>query len=122
MIHTHPYIHLHSCIHLHSSCYLPVTGVNGSHSPHSSHTANCHSPSSTSANTMAQQLPPACGARQLSKLKRFLTTLQQFGMDISPEIGEHVRSLVLALVVSRTVAWSESSSVASVLQSSWLAT
>jgi runt-related transcription factor 1 len=47
-----------------------------------------------------QQLPPACGARQLSKLKRFLTTLQQFGSDISPEIGERVRTLVLGLVVS----------------------
>lgn len=48
----------------------------------------------------SQQLPPACGARQLSKLKRFLTTLQQFGSDISPEIGERVRALVLGLVVS----------------------
>eukprot|EP00066_Takifugu_rubripes_P019163 XP_011608429.1 PREDICTED: protein CBFA2T3 isoform X4 [Takifugu rubripes] len=46
------------------------------------------------------QLPPACGARQLCKLKRFLTTLQQFGNDISPEIGERVRSLVLGLVNS----------------------
>jgi runt-related transcription factor 1 len=48
----------------------------------------------------SQQLPPACGARQLSKLKRFLTTLQQFGSDISAEIGERVRALVLGLVVS----------------------
>ncbi|CAB1339512.1 unnamed protein product [Coregonus sp. 'balchen'] len=47
-----------------------------------------------------EQLPPACGARQLCKLKRFLTTLQQFGNDISPEIGERVRSLVLGLVNS----------------------
>ena len=46
------------------------------------------------------QLPPTCGARQLSKLKRFLTTLQQFGSDISPEIGERVRSLIVNLVVS----------------------
>ncbi|XP_010134819.1 PREDICTED: protein CBFA2T2-like, partial [Buceros rhinoceros silvestris] len=45
-------------------------------------------------------LPATCGARQLSKLKRFLTTLQQFGNDISPEIGEKVRTLVLALVNS----------------------
>ncbi|KAJ3608949.1 hypothetical protein NHX12_023477 [Muraenolepis orangiensis] len=44
-------------------------------------------------------MPPACGARQLSKLKRFLTTLQQFGNDISPEIGERVRTLVLGLVL-----------------------
>lgn len=49
---------------------------------------------------MSQQLPPACGARQLSKLKRFLTTLQQFGSDISPDIGERVRTLVLGLVNS----------------------
>lgn len=57
-------------------------------------------PSSSSSSSLAnQQLPATCGARQLSKLKRFLTTLQQFGNDISPEIGDNVRSLVLALVV-----------------------
>ena len=53
------------------------------------------------------QLPPACGARQLSKLKRFLTTLQQFGSDISPEIGERVRGLVMNLVVCTTLLWLE---------------
>lgn len=58
-------------------------------------------PSSSSSSSLAnQQLPATCGARQLSKLKRFLTTLQQFGNDISPEIGDSVRSLVLALVVN----------------------
>uniref|UniRef100_A0A8C9VDJ1 CBFA2/RUNX1 partner transcriptional co-repressor 2 n=1 Tax=Scleropages formosus TaxID=113540 RepID=A0A8C9VDJ1_SCLFO len=57
-------------------------------------------PSSSSSSLGNQQLPATCGARQLSKLKRFLTTLQQFGNDISPEIGESVRSLVLALVNS----------------------
>jgi hypothetical protein len=46
-----------------------------------------------------QQTTPGGGARQLSKLKRFLTTLIQFGLDISVDIGERVRSLVLALVV-----------------------
>lgn len=45
-----------------------------------------------------QQLPPTCGARQLSKLKRFLTTLQQFGSDISPEIGDRVRGFIVDLV------------------------
>ncbi|CAD5117784.1 DgyrCDS6535 [Dimorphilus gyrociliatus] len=59
-----------------------------------------HSSSSGQPTSANQQLPPACGAKQLSKLKRFLTTLQQFGSDISPEIGERVRSLVLALVNS----------------------
>uniref|UniRef100_A0A8C3NE89 Uncharacterized protein n=1 Tax=Geospiza parvula TaxID=87175 RepID=A0A8C3NE89_GEOPR len=58
-------------------------------------------PSSSSSSSLTnQQLPATCGARQLSKLKRFLTTLQQFGNDISPEIGEKVRTLVLALVNS----------------------
>ncbi|XP_077166904.1 protein CBFA2T3 isoform X2 [Paroedura picta] len=55
---------------------------------------------SSTASLSNHQLPPACGARQLSKLKRFLTTLQQFGNDISPEIGERVRTLVLGLVNS----------------------
>jgi hypothetical protein len=41
------------------------------------------------------------GVKQLSKLKRFLTTLQQFALDISPEIGDIVRNLVLNLVVSK---------------------
>ena len=80
-----------------------ISGMNGSHSPLS--TINGRTPSPPSLGSLmnsssGQQLPPACGARQLSKLKRFLTTLQQFGSDISPEIGERVRSLVLALVVS----------------------
>ncbi|KAI0213120.1 Protein CBFA2T3 [Lamellibrachia satsuma] len=88
-----------------------ASGLNGSHSPHGSlhnHTPSPPSamaPGALSAGPMAtqqqQQLPPACGARQLSKLKRFLTTLQQFGSDISGEIGERVRSLVLALVNSQ---------------------
>jgi len=46
------------------------------------------------------QLPHTCATRQLSKLKRFLTTLQQFGSDISPEIGERVRGLIVNLINS----------------------
>uniref|UniRef100_A0A8C6IQY2 Uncharacterized protein n=2 Tax=Melopsittacus undulatus TaxID=13146 RepID=A0A8C6IQY2_MELUD len=88
--------------------FTPNTMMNGSsHSP----TAMNGAPStpngfsngpatSSSASLSTHQLPPACGARQLSKLKRFLTTLQQFGNDISPEIGERVRTLVLGLVNS----------------------
>ena len=76
-----------------------IAVLNGSHSPHSSLNGRTPSPPAMGNSTSAQQLPPACGARQLSKLKRFLTTLQQFGSDISPEIGERVRSLVLGLVV-----------------------
>ncbi|KAJ8271330.1 hypothetical protein COCON_G00101890 [Conger conger] len=78
-----------------SASFTPTTMLNGSsHSP----TALNGAPStpngfsngpamSSTASLSNQQLPPACGARQLCKLKRFLTTLQQFGNDISPEIG-----------------------------------
>ncbi|XP_070780485.1 protein CBFA2T3 isoform X2 [Enoplosus armatus] len=91
-----------------NASFTPTTMLNGSsHSPTSLNGApstpngfsNGPAMSST-ASLSNQQLPPACGARQLCKLKRFLTTLQQFGNDISPEIGERVRSLVLGLVNS----------------------
>nr|XP_014348482.1 PREDICTED: protein CBFA2T1 isoform X3 [Latimeria chalumnae] len=92
-----------------TSSFTPTTLTNGtSHSPTALNGAPSppngfsNGPSSSSSSSLAnQQLPPACGARQLSKLKRFLTTLQQFGNDISPEIGERVRTLVLGLVVSK---------------------
>ncbi|XP_013363460.1 PREDICTED: protein CBFA2T3 isoform X3 [Chinchilla lanigera] len=88
--------------------FTPHTLMNGgSHSPTAVHgapsTPNGFSngpATSCSAALSTQHLPPACGARQLSKLKRFLSTLQQFGSDISPEIGERVRVLVLGLVNS----------------------
>ena len=75
----------------------PVTSINPSViNGHPSSPSRSLSPSMANGN----QLPPTCGARQLSKLKRFLTTLQQFGSDISPEIGERVRGLIVSLVVS----------------------
>lgn len=39
-------------------------------------------------------------ARYLTKVKRFLCTLVQFGTDISADTGERVRTMVLSLVVS----------------------
>ncbi|XP_069843954.1 protein CBFA2T3 isoform X3 [Dipodomys merriami] len=88
--------------------FTPHTLMNGSsHSPTAAHgtpsTPNGFSngpATSSTASLSTQHLPPACGVRQLSKLKRFLTTLQQFGSDISPEIGERVHTLVLGLVNS----------------------
>jgi predicted PurR-regulated permease PerM len=44
--------------------------------------------------------PLQSSIKQLNKLKRFLSTLYHFGSDISNEIGERVRALILALVVS----------------------
>ncbi|XP_069918024.1 protein CBFA2T3 isoform X3 [Oryctolagus cuniculus] len=99
-----PHGRFHGCLKWSMVCLL----MNGSsHSPTAIHGAPS-TPSgfsngpatSCTASLSTQQLPPACGARQLSKLKRFLATLQQFGSDISPEIGERVRTLVLGLVNS----------------------
>ncbi|XP_042636657.1 LOW QUALITY PROTEIN: protein CBFA2T3 [Orycteropus afer afer] len=85
------------CLLMSSSSHSP-TAINGAPSTPSGF-SNGPATSST-ASLSTQHLPPACGARQLCKLKRFLTTLQQFGRDIAPEIGERVRTLVLGLVNS----------------------
>jgi hypothetical protein len=45
------------------------------------------------------QSSTVCNAKQLGKLKRFLTTLQQFAADISPDISDRVRQLILELIV-----------------------
>ncbi|XP_069843952.1 protein CBFA2T3 isoform X1 [Dipodomys merriami] len=99
-----PHGRFHGCLKWSMVCLL----MNGSsHSPTAAHgtpsTPNGFSngpATSSTASLSTQHLPPACGVRQLSKLKRFLTTLQQFGSDISPEIGERVHTLVLGLVNS----------------------
>ncbi|XP_030649745.1 protein CBFA2T3 isoform X2 [Chanos chanos] len=85
------------CVLLNGSSHSP-TALNGA--PSTPNGFSNGPATSSTASLPTQQLPPACGARQLCKLKRFLTTLQQFGNDISPEIGERVRSLVLGLVNS----------------------
>ncbi len=53
----------------------------------------------TSTTTRANS-PVQTPSKQLDKLRRFLSTLYYFGSDISNEIGERVRTLILALVVS----------------------
>ncbi|XP_023561019.1 protein CBFA2T3 isoform X2 [Octodon degus] len=93
-----PHGRFHGCLKWSMVCLL-MNG--GSHSPTATPNGFSNGPAtSCSATLSTQHLPPACGARQLSKLKRFLSTLQQFGSDISPEIGERVRVLVLGLVNS----------------------
>jgi hypothetical protein len=49
--------------------------------------------------TNLPQSSTVCNAKQLGKLKRFLTTLQQFAADISPDISDRVRHLILDLIV-----------------------
>ncbi|XP_048371938.1 protein CBFA2T3 isoform X2 [Sphaerodactylus townsendi] len=85
------------CLLMNGSSHSP-TAINGA--PSTPNGFSNGPATSSTASLSNHQLPPACGARQLSKLKRFLTTLQQFGNDISPEIGERVRTLVLGLVNS----------------------
>jgi hypothetical protein len=55
---------------------------------------------STLSNHSRSNSPLQSSTKQLNKLKRFLSSLYHFGLDISNEIGEHVRTLILALVVS----------------------
>ena len=52
------------------------------------------------AEPASTQAAVVSGAKQLNKLKRFLTTLLQFSSDISPEISECVKGLTLGLVNS----------------------
>ena len=40
-------------------------------------------------------------ARQLSKLKRLLTTMHQFALDISPDVSNQIKNLILDLIVSK---------------------
>lgn len=51
-----------------------------------------------------QDSPSSSPTKQLNKLKRFLKTIHHLGSDISVEIGDLVRSLVLKLVVSDSFA------------------
>ena len=39
-------------------------------------------------------------SRTIYKVKRFLSTLVQFGTDISPDTGDRVKELIFNLVVS----------------------
>ena len=51
----------------------------------------------------SDSVPLNSSVRQISKLKRFLTTLHQFANDISPEVGERVRVLIFGLVVCNAI-------------------
>ncbi|GIY46476.1 protein CBFA2T1 [Caerostris extrusa] len=89
------------------SSHKASSGMNGSHSPHSTTPAGrTPSPPGTNPSSTAPSVngPPDLGlglnVRPLGKLKRFLTTLQQFGADISPDTGERMHTLILGLVSS----------------------
>ncbi|XP_013780863.1 protein CBFA2T1-like isoform X2 [Limulus polyphemus] len=84
-----------------------VQAMTGTGSPHTTSIETPPSPPVTVplSTTMVcgipfSDVPLACNIRQLSKLKRFLSTLQQFGNEISPEVGERVHAFILGLVNS----------------------
>ncbi|GJQ86952.1 hypothetical protein Trydic_g5168 [Trypoxylus dichotomus] len=86
--------------------------INGTSSPVNNGSADSLTPPPTVSGALSVSLETnqsqpynhnsyaSCIARPLVKVKRFLSTLVQFGNDISPDIGERVRSLVLSLVSS----------------------
>ncbi|XP_076370765.1 protein CBFA2T2-like isoform X2 [Tachypleus tridentatus] len=80
-----------------------VQALSGTYSLRNADVGAPSSPTSLPLSTTVVSLseaPLACNILQLSKLKRFLTTLEQFGSDISPEVGENVHNLILGLVNS----------------------
>lgn len=60
---------------------------------------NTQSPSPPQTTTIRSNSPNQSSVKQLEKLRRFLSTLYYFGSDISHDIGERVRALILALIV-----------------------
>lgn len=56
--------------------------------------------SNNDESSLLSNSPLQTTTKQLNKLKHFLSSLYHFGLDISNEIGERVRTLILALVVS----------------------
>jgi hypothetical protein len=76
-----------------------TTTINDTNNDRSSSTNHIRSPPS-SLQTSTTTRPNSPSPKQLDKLRRFLSTLYHFGSDISSEIGERVRTLILALVVS----------------------
>ncbi|EDV28244.1 uncharacterized protein TRIADDRAFT_53660 [Trichoplax adhaerens] len=71
------------------------TILNNNH--HGLSVGNCNNSPTNSHDNVVKNIA-IYSAKQLSKLKRFLTTLRQFGSDISPEVGEKVRGIILDLV------------------------
>ncbi|CAF5215796.1 unnamed protein product [Rotaria magnacalcarata] len=91
-----------------STSSISMTTVNDSNNNGSSlitTTAN-HTPSPPLSSSLPTQTstinrsisPTQIPSKQLDKIRCFLSTLYYFGSDISNEIGEHVRALILALV------------------------
>lgn len=78
-----------------SSSSITITSPTTNHTQSPPLSSSLQTPTTTRS-ISPTQIPP----KQLDKLRCFLSTLYYFGADISNDIGEHVRALILALVVS----------------------
>jgi len=81
-----------------STSMSTVTDSNNNESTTANHIQS--PPLSSSLQTRPISPTIQTSSKQLDKLRRFLSTLYHFGSDISNDIGERVRTLILALVVS----------------------
>lgn len=84
-----------------SSTTTTTTAINHTQSPplSSSLQTQTSTANTTTTNTRSSS-PTQIPSKHLEKLRCFLSTLYYFGSDISNEIGDRVRALILALVVS----------------------
>lgn len=77
--------------------------ANGSTSPPIQKGGSTTPPQTSSTTSIPQAATPILltdTSKELSKLRKFLGALYQFGQDTSTECGDRVRSLILSLVVS----------------------
>ncbi|XP_074601902.1 uncharacterized protein LOC141855684 [Brevipalpus obovatus] len=77
-----------------NNCPAPPLIVNGSNS-----NANLRPSLSPSSSSSTQYGSSSNNSRQISKLKRLLSTLHQFVAETSSEMGDRVHSLIIGLVV-----------------------
>ncbi|XP_022249968.1 protein CBFA2T3-like, partial [Limulus polyphemus] len=89
------------CVQVLNQKHHPVQDMSGAHPPQTvSPSSSLTLPITIAGGVSLSEAHLGSGIRQLSKLKRFFTTLQQFGSDISSDVGERVHSLILSLMIS----------------------
>lgn len=67
---------------------------------HSMPTYSLASVSNVSSASAAAAVAAASGAKQLLRVRRFLSTLHQFACELSPETGSNAKTFIFGLVVS----------------------
>ncbi|XP_076333826.1 protein CBFA2T3-like isoform X2 [Tachypleus tridentatus] len=88
------------CVQVLNQKHHPVQDMSGAHPPQTVSPSSLTIPITIAGGVSLSEAHLGSSIRQLSKLKRFFTTLQQFGSDISPDVGERVHSLILSCLNS----------------------